>query len=61
MPSNRPEVPTGQLKVTPLRADASWLLIEIGRGRYTKRFNLSREEATLLLDELAEVIGRLPA
>lgn len=36
------EVPAGQVDIAP--HGTGWYLVQIGRGRYTKRFNLSDNE-----------------
>ena len=46
------DIPTGQVEITPHKG-GEWFLVQIGRGRYTKRFNISRAEAEQLLSELA--------
>lgn len=46
----------GELLVTP--HGEGWFLVEIGRGRYVKRFNISHAEAVLLAERLEE---QLPA
>jgi len=52
----RQQVPAGQIVVTP--HEGGWFLIQIGRARYTKRFNLSRAEASELVDRLAAYFSR---
>jgi hypothetical protein len=49
------EVLPGQITVT--RTASGYYLVQIGRLKYTKRFNLSRAEAEALIDELAPLIG----
>ena len=44
-------VPPGIVQVEP-HGDG-WLLVSIGRARYTKRFNLSSSEAVQLIEALA--------
>jgi hypothetical protein len=46
------ELPQGTMTIelTP----SGYLLVQIGRKRYTKRFNLSLAEAQQLLDQLSE-------
>lgn len=48
-------VPDGQVKVQQHVNDGEWLMVELGRARYTKRFNLRRSEASELVDRLAEL------
>jgi hypothetical protein len=50
-----PEVPDGQVKITPKGPS---LLVEIGRAKYTKRFQLSPAEAALLLAELPKFVAQ---
>lgn len=49
------DVPTGQVRVDP--HGSGWYLIQIGRGRYTKRFNLSDAEIRQLIDKFADVLA----
>lgn len=44
------DVPEGQVTLTSL--GAGWWLVQIGRARYVKRFNLSDAEARQLRDLL---------
>jgi hypothetical protein len=39
-----------------VQADHGWLFVEIGRGRYVKRFNLSTDEAAQLAVQLAALL-----
>jgi hypothetical protein len=48
-------VADGQIRTTPQRNGR--LLVEIGRGRYVKRFNLSRAEAEQLAPLLASYLA----
>jgi hypothetical protein len=50
------ELPRGEVKLTPHK-EAGWFLVEVGRGRYVKRFNLSRGEAEQLGRLLADEFG----
>lgn len=52
MPSPREQLDEGVIKVT--RIKPGWLLVEIGRTRYTKRFNLRYSEAAQLRDLFEE-------
>jgi hypothetical protein len=54
--NDRPDLLPGELKVSEHK-DGTWLLVEIGRGRYTKRFNVSRTEAGELLREIERVLS----
>ena len=47
-------LPDGTVKITP-HHDPDWLLVEIGRARYVKRFNLHVSEAQQLLDQLSDI------
>jgi hypothetical protein len=42
-------------RVTVTRTASGYYLVQIGRLRYTKRFNLSRAEAEALIEELSAV------
>lgn len=50
--ANAKDLPPGQVDVSP--HGQGWLLIQIGRGRYTKRFNISVGEAAELVRALEE-------
>jgi hypothetical protein len=39
------------------RHGKGWILAEIGRGKYVKRFNLREEEAMELVRQLVELLG----
>jgi hypothetical protein len=45
----------GQIIVT--RAPSGYLFVQIGRTKYTKRFNLSPTEARELIEELSALLG----
>lgn len=42
--------------VTVQRVRDGWLLVEVGRGRYVKRFNLRDSEAIELVMKLSEAL-----
>ena len=51
-------VPEGRVIVrrhTSSRDGKTWFLVEIGRGRYVKRVNLSEDEAQQLVSALARL------
>jgi hypothetical protein len=48
------EVPAGAIEVERLHDD--WLMVAIGRGRKTKRFNLTRGEVAELVRVLREQV-----
>jgi hypothetical protein len=48
------QVPAGIVRATPLAG--GWHLIEIGRTKGVKRFNLSDAEARQLIEVLGEVL-----
>jgi hypothetical protein len=53
-----PAVPDGRVIVrrhASSRDGKTWFLVEIGRGRYVKRVNLSEEEAQQLVSALARL------
>ena len=45
----------GQIKI--IRTASGYYFIQIGRIKYTKRFNLSQAEAEALIDELGAVLS----
>lgn len=47
---DKQELPDGVVMVTKIKP--GWLLVQIGRARYTKRFNLTFGEAAQLMDLL---------
>ena len=50
------DVLPGQIKIG--RTASGYYLVQIGRLKYTKRFNLSQAEAEALLDELGAQLSR---
>ena len=52
--ASKHELSAGEIMVQ--RTKPGWLLVEIGRGRYTKRFNLRDGEATELVMKLSEML-----
>lgn len=48
-------IPAGQVRTTP--QPNGRYLVEIGRARYVKRFNLSHAESTQVLAQLAALLG----
>lgn len=55
MSQSREEVAEGVVQVTIIKT--GWFLVEIGRARYTKRFNLAVSEASQLRDLLDEQLS----
>jgi hypothetical protein len=49
------DVLPGQIMIT--RLSSGYYLVEIGRLKYTKRFNLSRAESEALIDELGRQLS----
>ena len=52
------ELQPGEVKVqrhSEAMGGKTWYLIEIGRSRYTKRFNVSEDEAAQIVAQLATV------
>ena len=52
--TTRKELADGVVEVEKIKP--GWLLVQIGRGRYTKRFNLRYEEAAQLHAKLDEFL-----
>ena len=58
MTLSKTDVPAGTVTVRPHPrriGGQRWFLIEIGRGRYVKRLNISDDEAAQLVARLAEL------
>lgn len=56
-----PGVPAGIVTVT-LNGPNGWYLVQVGRANWTKRFNLSADEAAVLVAELCRTVpGALAA
>lgn len=56
--SEATDVQAGQVTIT--RTASGYYLVQIGRLRYTKRFNLSPAEAEAVVDELGALLRAVP-